>query len=865
MAEEFTAKFKVDISDLKKNISDATKEIKTADAVFRNSTAGMGKWSDNADGLSAKIKHLDDTLGAQKSILRAYEDELMRNKDAYEKNGKRADELKAKLQQLANDGVNKTDEEYKKYQKALQDTLKEQQNNEKACEDLNLKILDQDTAVKNTESSLEHYKDALDRLEHSTGDLEEATEDNTEATKKANDGYTVMKDVLADLVTSGIKAAIGALKDLAEAAVDSWKAFDDGRDTIIKMTGATGEDAAALMDTYNTVSHSIVADSSDIAGAIGEVNTRFGTTGEELEDMSTLFLKFSDITGSDVVNAVDNAQAAMASWNLETKDVPSVLDAVAKASQDTGKGVDEIFAAVDSGSVAFRAMNMSFEDSVTVFANLEKQTGDASSVMAGLNKLVINAAKDGKTAGEAINEFQERIANAKDSTEATSIAMEYFGNKAAPRIVQGIQDGTLAFDEWVGAAVDAKGAVEDTYAATLDATDGMALTVQGLKADVGAAIDGFLQENGPQLEAMLSQLADVILPAIMSVIQGIMSAVQWVMDNIDWIAPLVGILGGVAAAIGLVSAAQAVLNAVMLANPIGIVIAAIVALVAAFVVLWNKSEAFRNFWISLWEAITSWVKQAVADISRFFTDLWNGIKQVWSEVSGWFSSTFTSAKDAVVNAWSSVTGWFSGIWNSIKTTFSNVATWFGNLFGRAWSNIKERFSGWVSFWSGLWGKIKETFSALGTKIGDAISGAVRSGINGVLYSIENIINRGIGLINGAIGLINRIPGVSIGTLGYLSLPRLARGGILKKGQVGLLEGSGAEAVVPLENNKGWVSAIASEMTQQLNGNGINTSGRLGGAASNTSFVQNNYSPKALTRIEIYRQTKNLLALARGGV
>ena len=67
--EEFTAKFKVDISDLKKNITDATKQIKLANATFNAETSGMDKWAKDADGLGSKLKQLKTVLESQKSIL----------------------------------------------------------------------------------------------------------------------------------------------------------------------------------------------------------------------------------------------------------------------------------------------------------------------------------------------------------------------------------------------------------------------------------------------------------------------------------------------------------------------------------------------------------------------------------------------------------------------------------------------------------------------------------------------------------------------------------------------------------------------------------------------------------------------------
>ena len=121
------------------------------------------------------------------------------------------------------------------------------------------------------------------------------------------------------------------------------------------------------------------------------------------------------------------------------------------------------------------------------------------------------------------------------------------------------------------------------------------------------------------------------------------------------------------------------------------------------------------------------------------------------------------------------------------------------------------FSGWGSFFSGLWGKIKSKFSSIGSSIGKSMGSAVKSGLNKVLSTVESTINKGIGLINSAIKLANKLPGINVGTVKKLSLPRLARGGVLEKGEIGLLEGSGAEAVVPLEHNRAWITRVAEEM------------------------------------------------------
>jgi len=127
--------------------------------------------------------------------------------------------------------------------------------------------------------------------------------------------------------------------------------------------------------------------------------------------------------------------------------------------------------------------------------------------------------------------------------------------------------------------------------------------------------------------------------------------------------------------------------------------------------------------------------------------------------------------------------------------------------------IKNAFSGWGSFFSGLWGKVKSKFSSIGSSIGTAMGNAVKNGMNGALSKVESAINKGIGLINSAIRLANKLPGINVGTVGKVSLPRLYQGTVTEAGKPYLLEGSGAEAVVPLHNNKKWLSRLAVDLDQ----------------------------------------------------
>lgn len=157
----------------------------------------------------------------------------------------------------------------------------------------------------------------------------------------------------------------------------------------------------------------------------------------------------------------------------------------------------------------------------------------------------------------------------------------------------------------------------------------------------------------------------------------------------------------------------------------------------------------------------------------------------------------------------------------------------------------------------MWDTIKSTFSNLGSSLSDAIGGAVKSGLNGVLSMIERTINNGISLINGAIGLINALPGVNVGTIGELSLPRLAKGGIVDNATTAIIGEDGREAVIPLEHNTKWIDVMASKLASKLSSGGYTSTQSTANSVVN-NFYQTNNSPKALSRLEIYRQSRNLL-------
>ena len=250
----------------------------------------------------------------------------------------------------------------------------------------------------------------------------------------------------------------------------------------------------------------------------------------------------------------------------------------------------------------------------------------------------------------------------------------------------------------------------------------------------------------------------------------------------------------------------------------------ITMIVGAIYLMWNEWEGFRQFFIDLWEKL----KKAVQDAKDWFVK--NILEPLAYIYQTWVKPVIDKIVEIIAKIIEIIGALFVGLWNllkikviqpmaegfkklweDIKEFFAPAVEFFGNIFKKAYQKIKEVFEPIKNFFSGLWESIKEKFMSLATIIGDAISKAVKTGLNAVISLVEGAINKAIGLINGAIDLINKLPGVHVEKLTELQLPRLAHGGIATKSVVANIGEAGREAVLPLENNTGWMDVLADRI------------------------------------------------------
>ena len=1045
-----TITFKANISDLKKNIQEANRQIKVANAEFKAASAGMDNWSKSADGLSAKIEATQKTLSAQKTILSEYEKQLELVEKEYGKNSKEADEMRIKvLNQEA--AVKKTESALKGYETQLKNIEKETkasgsayeelgkkiQSNEKELEELKKEyasvVLEQGKSSKaakelakeigdlskelnDDKQAFENAEKAADGLDKSLEDTGKQADVTGQMALKAGDGFTVMKGILADLAATAIKACVQGLKDLASATADAWKEFDEGRDTVIKLTGATGQNAKEMTKSYSNVAKSVLGDTTDIANAVGEVSTRFGLSGKSLEKLAGQYVKFADITDADIIGSVDDTQKALSAYGKGVESVEGFLDSLAKTSQDTGVNTATLTSGIISNATAFQEMGLSLEQAVTFMGQLEKSGTNSETVLNGMRKALKNSNKDGKNLSKSLLDLQNAIEGNGSSTKGLKAAYDLFG-KSGDQIYGAIKNGTLSFKDLTAAMNNSKGTVNATYEETMDATDKLKLKLQETKITLSETFDEFLQENSPQFEQAIDDIGgalvgaipsiksalDTLIPyvtnflkndlpplidkiktelpviidkiikevpkiikaienaipvalelvntvvehkdeiisafkaivtilttsKIISIISSIVSAVQKLTGLFGKIGPsLSGALGGIAefftadlgaaltsgglAAVGtacatIASAIVAFFAGAEVGKKIGAYlfpddaelyehysgIQGTLELLKDFFVTIGEEigyawedlvekikelwESFGEFFVNMWVSIVTSVANVWNSIKQFAIDAWTAITTVWAAAVEWFNTTvITPIKTFFTDLWEGIKTLATDGWTAITTIWQAAAEWFN-------STVIQPITGFFTeMWEGLKGFAQDAWDGICaifegavdwfTEVFQGVSDAIKTIMNGIEGIVKAPVNAVIRLLNKFIDGLNGIeipdwvPELGGRSINIKKISELERGGVLKRGQTGFLEGNGAEAVVPLEKNKQWISAVTNDLKRSLQNSGMIGGGGtiVGGNTSTYTFNQYNNSPKALSRLEIYRQTRNQLNFANNG-
>ena len=866
---------------------------------------------------------------------------------------------------------------------------------------------------KNGEVSEEQYralKREIEATELSLKKLEEEANKSNLSLEKVGEAFGKVGSKATDIGKKMLPVTAG-IAGMGTAGVAAAMELDDGYDTIITKTGATGEALEELNAVADDLFTEMPIEMADAGTAVGEINTRFGATGETLKGLSKQFIEFANINGTDLNNSIGKVDKIMEQYNIDAAETGNVLGLITKKGQETGISVDTLMESLQKNGATFKEMGLNMVQSTNLLAQFEANGVNADTAVAGLRKSIKAYTDEGKSVDEALALTIDSIKNASSETEALSIAQEVFGTKGAAEMATAIREGRIDLESLSSSMEEYGSVVEDTFNATQDPWDEAKVATNNLKlaaADLGTTLLGSLQptitkivnkiKDFTQWFKNLNQSQKETIIKVAAVVAAIGPALIIFGKVATTISTIISVVGKIGPAVKAAKAAFSAFNAVLAANPIILVVTAIVAVIAILVTLYKKCEWFRNGVNAIWEAIknaffaawdgiktfftetlpnafntvvnfikSNWqallllivnpfagafkllydncgafrefVDNFVQNIKQFFQNLWNGIVSIfqgvgqwfidrfteayngvtgvfaaigqwfgarwqdiknalatvaswfltmftnaytnvknvfaligqwfgarWQDiknalatVASWFLTMFTNAYTNVKNVFSAIGSWFGARWTEIKTALSAVPSWFGTQFQNAWTNIKNAFANVTSFFSGLWEKIKGCFVNVGVKIGSAVGDAFKSAINSCLSTIEGVVNKFIGMINGVIDVINEIPGVSLGKIGTLSLPRLAKGGVLKEGTAMVAE-AGPE-LLSMVNGKAVVTPLSGSAKNQA----MENAGKGGGG-----YVQNVNitSPKALSPYEIARQTRlqtrsMILAVQRG--
>lgn len=427
------------------------------------------------------------------------------------------------------------------------------------------------------------------------------------AAKKMGDGLQNAGKKLLPL-TAGITA-------LGAASVKMYKEVDQGADTVIKKTGATGDAAKELKDIYEQVATSVTGTFEEAGKAVGEINTRFGLTGKELESMSEEFMKFAKITDQDVESAVIGVDMALKTFGLNADDAEGALGLLAKTSQDTGISVETLESLLQNSGDQLKEFGLGFGESVQLMGNFEKSGLDSNKMLSKLSKAAAYFNKKGKNMKTGLQDIIDRLKDSSTEADATAEAYKIFGTKGGLAFVTAAKEGKLAFDNLSDDLSAYKNVVGDTYDEIIDETDKMELVWKQTKVALADAGKTILNVMAPALQK-LSDFLKNLSTKWKNLDDGTKKMVIGIAGVVAAVGPALIILGKLATAISAVTKVMSTAKFMaFLTNPVTLAIAAVAGLAAGLYALKKAYDKANNPLFTFKER-TKEVKDANDELAR---------------------------------------------------------------------------------------------------------------------------------------------------------------------------------------------------------------------------------------------------------
>lgn len=704
-------------------------------------------------------------------------------------------------------------------QQLLGQKVEETKNKLAALNEAQAKLDDDPAVDKTSQDYMELRREIIEtesKLEHIEKQLKDLNNIKFEQVGKQ------VKDVGDKMKTVGTnmsKYVTGPLVAGAGASVAAFKEVDAGLDIITSKTGASGKKLDAMKQSAKTLAQEIPTDFETVGSAIGEVNTRFGVTGQELEDLSSKFIKFAKLNEIDVSNAVDQTQKALSAFGLDASHAGELMDQLNLVGQNTGASMDSLLNGLIQNGTAFQELGLSAEQAATLMGQMETSGANSETVMQGLRKALKNAAKEGIPLDQALTDLQNTVLNGTDGMDGLTAAYDLFG-KSGDQIYGAVKNGTLDFANLGVAAADASGSVEKTFEETLDPADKFAMAMNGIKItgyEVGATILEILapaiqklgefiknlsekwKELSPETQGFILKMAGVV--AVIGPALTIIGQMTIGIGGLITVLPkLIGGFTGVIGAFGKLASA-------LMTNPWMLVAAAAIAAIVLIVKNW---DSIKEFFAKLWENIKQVATVAWEAIKTAIVGVWNSLKAaaqaIWEGIKTFFLTIFNIYKTIFTTAFGVIKKIVTGVFDGIKAYFKFVFNAYKTIFTTAFNGIKT----------------------VATTIFNGIKKAMTAPIEGAMKVIKKIVEKIKGFFDFDFKLPKiKLPHFSISPKGWKlgdllegSIPSLgidwyAKGGIFRTPSVIGVGEKGPEAVLPIEKLNEMMIGMADSIVNGI--------------------------------------------------
>ena len=334
---------------------------------------------------------------------------------------------------------------------------------------------------------------------------------------------------------SGLKmAGIGVAVGLGAAFMKAGLDFEAMENILIKGTGASGKALEDLKTQATDVLRTVPETAEVVAGAIADVNTFFGATGDGLEATTGLFLDFARVTDMDVGDAIARLDAQMTQFGIPLEETDELLGDLVRIAQATGAPMDTLLNQMEKFGPIFATAAFSGEETAAMFGMLEQAGVDVAKLGPSLEKFFGDVAEAGGDPRQAFEDMVAQIASAETETEALALASDAFGTAGA-RMTSAIRNGNLELETFGGLMGDGTGLVVAQAAATETLSDKFAILKNDLMSRLGPAAVA-------TMEAMMVAI-DAVVVAVEATVAAIQDFAGWFDQNLmPIIRPIINLL-----------------------------------------------------------------------------------------------------------------------------------------------------------------------------------------------------------------------------------------------------------------------------------------------------------------------------------